>query len=37
MGRVPSWWTSARPARLAPIFHRVLYRFHVESGKDDEA
>ena len=20
---------------LAPIFHRVLHRFHVESGKDD--
>jgi hypothetical protein len=22
---------------LAPIFHRVLHRFHVESGEDDEA
>jgi hypothetical protein len=22
---------------LAPIFHRVLHRFHVESGKDDDA
>ena len=21
---------------LAPIFHRVLHRFHVESGKDDK-